>query len=174
MQVVTTWPSTPLTRRPAKLPWRSMGRVPPFVGRVSIGVVRSTHLVACVSPKFIFRTVQAHERASAGTRRVIYSGNWPHGVRGFLPSVPVRVSATDGSVRPVVRRELSSGRSEPHFVCDQVATSSESRTLRPAAGWFASRFRARRNIGEAPQRGSLSHRAPLYFSRFTSSATPAS
>ena len=54
-------------------------------------------------------------------------------------------------MRPVARRELSLGSSEPPFVCSQVATSSESRTLRSARGGFVcvAISHARRNIGEA-------------------------
>src|SRR5262245_64850307 len=60
---------------------------------LKLGIVRSnTRLLACVSPKITFRTVQARARAPAGPRRVIDGCTWPHSVASWrsscVPGVP--------------------------------------------------------------------------------------
>ena len=167
--MVTTWPSTPLTCRPAKLPWRSMDRAPPFVGRVSIGVVRSnTRLVACVPPKFIFRTVQAHERAPAGTRRAI--------------TVATGLTASGSFFRPCLSCLCDRRQCEPvaprTLLLSSAIKSQRRKTerfVRPAAGLFAWRFRT--PVGILAKHHSVARYRigrSLYVSLFTSSATPAS
>jgi len=126
--------STPPTCCPAQFHRRSMGRAPPFTGRVSIGVDRSnTRLLACASPKITFRTVQVRARAPAGTRRGIYGCNWPHGVRaGFSFVRACSASATDGSVRPF-GRAISPWQFLILLCCAiESSTSSEGRIFRSA------------------------------------------
>ena len=80
-----------VSSRPRHCP--SMGRAPPFTGRVSTGVVRSnSRLLSCVAPRITFKNVQAREVAPAGTRRGIYSCTGRHGGDSF-----VRVCSTSAT-----------------------------------------------------------------------------
>jgi hypothetical protein len=89
-----------------------MRRAHPFIARVSIGLVRSNkRLVVSASPKITFTTVQARENAAAGTRRAwrLQLASRRTGKHSFV--LAGSASATEGSVRTLVRREIAIGSS---------------------------------------------------------------
>ena len=115
-------------------PWgRSICRASPFTRRVSIGVVRAnTRLLACVSPKITFRTVQARERKPAGTRRGSYGCNCRPQRPGRVFFVRVcSASATDGHGGPLAGGVLANTSTECPFVCNRVVNVVGKPTWRP-------------------------------------------
>lgn len=151
MRVVTTCPSTPLTPSSrqdplaidgscASIPWASVDWRRSLQHTSRAVCFAQVHLQNRTGARQSASRDPPHLQSQLSSRRL-----------GVSSVRACRVSATDGSLRLVARRELSLGSSEPPVVCHQVATSSESRTLRSARGGFVcvAISDARRNIGEA-------------------------
>ena len=150
---MTTSASTPLTCRSAQLR-RSMGRAPPFTGRMSIGVVRSnTRLLAWVSVNITFRTVLARASAALGTRLGIYRCNRPRGLRAGFLSCPQCLC--DRWHCEIIRpRVFADCRSESPSVCNRVVNvvGRPNTSFGPRRGCLRRDSHGDRNIGEAQRR----------------------